>query len=397
MPTRSRIVFLDVLRALAILFVLWDHLVGQWLGQRGRGWLPLTKIDQFVTGPLDIVQDFGWLGVCLFFLISGFIISHVASSETRPEFAVKRILRIYPPLLVAILVSLLIAHWRVDFSVPDTSGAVPSSPSVPDALWSSSLINYMMVPQHVVLGVAWSLFIEICFYVLVFLIRPLLNHGGWASWGILAFIAFSSFTVREYGPNWFLLSVSLSYVPILVAGQALWLRWSGRIGTLHFSLITLAAWTVWILGLRSLQPTFLTAANSYGPSLVVAYALFLLALLGNDRIKANRVTSLVATRSYSLYLIHGPVGLFVLDATYHHLPFTLALILTLVVVGVLAELSYRYLEQPSQALARLIVRRRREHSAPVRAAGQPSGTKSDFGDDPNATSTTAAGGINGTP
>lgn len=38
--TGPRIDFIDTLRGLAVLLVLWDHLVGQYLTQRGLSWWP---------------------------------------------------------------------------------------------------------------------------------------------------------------------------------------------------------------------------------------------------------------------------------------------------------------------------------------------------------------------
>jgi peptidoglycan/LPS O-acetylase OafA/YrhL len=50
----------------------------------------------------------GHLGVGIFFLVSGFIISHVAEKETRAEFVVKRVLRIWPTLTIAVFLMWLL-------------------------------------------------------------------------------------------------------------------------------------------------------------------------------------------------------------------------------------------------------------------------------------------------
>jgi exopolysaccharide production protein ExoZ len=364
----DRIVFLDYLRSLAVLLVLWDHMVGQWLGWRRSGWLPLDKVDVYVTRPLDLIQDMGWLGVSLFFLISGFIISHVAATETRLEFSVKRLLRIYPPMILAVLVTMLFYvirhHWQV---IDSGVGIVPAVPSWHDALWSMTLVNYEMNPQPIVLGVAWSLVIEVCFYIMVFAIRPLLNYRGYASWTILAAVYVVLETMRHHGPHYFLLGVSISYIPLLVAGQALWLRWSGRVSTLHCAAITLVAWLIWIHGLATIQPTFLTAANSYGPSLLVAYGLFVVLLIRNPQIRSFKVVSFTAARSYSLYLLHAPVGLFVLDVLISHVSFTVALLAAVVAVFLAAEISYRFVELPTQRLGRRMLRRfKRGNGSPTK-------------------------------
>lgn len=370
----SRIAFLDFLRSLAIILVLWDHLVGQWLGWRRRSWLPLTLVDRFGARPLGVIQDFGWLGVSLFFLISGFIISHVALNETRLVFATKRLLRIYPPLILAVVIAMAIERVREHWSIVDSGvGVVPHAHGLGDALWSASLLNYLEVPQPIVLGVAWSLVIEMLFYCMIFVVRPLLRRRGLASWLILCLVFVGLKSLRSFGPHYFLFVVSLSYVPVLVCGQAVWLRWMKRVPTWEFVAITLVAWVEFVYGLETIQPTFLAAGNEYGPSIVIAYALFVAALLGGSHLVARRWVSYVASRSYSLYLLHGPIGLVTLDASIGHLPYTACLALAIAVTLVATELSFRLVERPSQKLARtLLVRRGSTSTAPAMKAVTPS-------------------------
>src|SRR5829696_6677708 len=81
--------------ALAPLPVLWVHLYVQpfWLHER---------LDEVIT-LLRIAP--GHLGVVIFFFVSGFVISHVAMAETRREFIIKRVFRIWPTLALAIVLT----------------------------------------------------------------------------------------------------------------------------------------------------------------------------------------------------------------------------------------------------------------------------------------------------
>jgi len=352
---RARLVFLDWLRALAALLVVWDHLVGQWLSVQRRGWVPLGLVDRFVTGPLSIIQNFGWLGVAMFFLISGFIISHVAVTESGWQFALKRLLRIYPPLVLAIIVTLGADAIRRGTGVVDSlSGGLPVAHSVHDVMVSTSLANYLMSPQPIVVGVAWTLVIEMTFYVLVLITRRLLNWTvpAMATWIVLAVVGLVLLTSHRWGDSYFLFSVSVSFVPLLVLGQIIWLRWSSRIGWLQFGLLSATAWVLFVQGLELIQPRFLQPDQAYGPSIVVAYAIFVLMLLNNDRLIRPSFVKFLANRSYSLYLLHGALGLFVLDALGTRLPYTLALLVAVAVVVLGTQISYQFVEAPSQRLAR---------------------------------------------
>ncbi len=96
---------ITLLRAIAALMVVYDHLFGVLPSQYfGSPTFLVPLIQNNITTPLGIIQDFGWIGVALFFIVSGFIITHVAMRESRTEFLVKRIFRIYPPLILAILI-----------------------------------------------------------------------------------------------------------------------------------------------------------------------------------------------------------------------------------------------------------------------------------------------------
>ncbi len=69
--------------------------------------------------------------------------------------------------------------------------------------------------------------------------------------------------------------------------------------------------------------------------------------------------AVIARRSFSLYLLHVPVGFTILTALVigAHWPYTAGLGVALVATAAATELSYRFVELPSMALARRISRR----------------------------------------
>ena len=151
--TAGRYVFLDYLRAIAAWLVVWDHLANIFPRGQGLAFGPADWVRRNVTGPLGVIQDFGWFGVALFFLSSGFIISDRARVEGVFKFVVRRVLRIYPMLAVAILLSCLFVVAKEQVTMRNV-------------LLNLTLANYLMVPQVVLVGVAWTLIIEVVFYAL---------------------------------------------------------------------------------------------------------------------------------------------------------------------------------------------------------------------------------------
>jgi len=86
-----RIKYLDGLRGIAILLVLFYHAYSRWIAIVPYG-------DQYADFPLF---KFGWLGVQLFFLISGFVIfMPLDKTANFKSFIYKRWLRLFPAMLL---------------------------------------------------------------------------------------------------------------------------------------------------------------------------------------------------------------------------------------------------------------------------------------------------------
>ena len=357
--------FISLLRGVASLLVMWDHLVGIWADRYKIAFAPLGLVRNYINRPLVIIQDFGYLGVAFFFFVSGFIITHVAQRETRLVFAVKRLFRIYPPLIVSIIA--IFALQRVlNVFVTGAGGAAGylnydrtiAEMSVRHVLFSMTLLNYLRPQQGVVNGVAWTLVIEMIFYTLCFLVLPLLKRRpGLAAAGLAGLVALILYENRSFGPSFFLFAVSCSYVPLLLIGQLTYLLWSGKIGRPIFAALAIANYVVFVSGVRQIYPQFYEPASSYGVSSLYAFLIFAILLLLNRSLRVPRVLNFYSTISFSLYLYHGTVGMLVLGLLYPLAGYPVALVLAVAVATGVSYLSWRMVEQPSQAAARRLLRR----------------------------------------
>ena len=119
------------------------------------------KIDSLthVESLVDFTK-YGYLGVELFFMISGFVIFHSAKNRTPAEFAVARAIRLYPSYWFAVIFTSIFAWFWGNDSM---------SVSLFQIMANFTLLqNYLGIEN--VDGVYWTLVYEIKFYILVFLI-----------------------------------------------------------------------------------------------------------------------------------------------------------------------------------------------------------------------------------
>jgi peptidoglycan/LPS O-acetylase OafA/YrhL len=106
---------------------------------------------------LPLIYKYGYLGVELFFCISGFIVAHITSRNFNPaQFFARRFFRIYPVYSIFTLLAiwLLIKHGYTLGSEGTTAWS-----------WAKSLL-ILPQPEHPHYAVGWSLEHEILFYLL---------------------------------------------------------------------------------------------------------------------------------------------------------------------------------------------------------------------------------------
>ncbi len=167
-PSVGRSRALDVARALAVLLVLGRH-------------MPCATLAQ--DGPLQVLlqawQRGGWVGVDLFFVLSGFLVSgllfreHGRHGEIRlPRFLLRRAFKIYPA-FYAMLACTVFLRWA--------EGALPP--------WRGILSEALFVQNYVepLWNHTWSLAVEEHFYLGAGLLLWLSSRRGQAFRGLPLF------------------------------------------------------------------------------------------------------------------------------------------------------------------------------------------------------------------
>ena len=149
----ERVAYIDGLRGIAILGVIFYHAYSRW------GSVESYNQNQFF---IDLFSH-GWLGVQLFFAISGYVIyMSILRYENILMFLIARYLRLFPAMLIAALL------------IYSTSFFIPERPlgysSIIDFLPSLTFIDPGLLSKITGLeirsldGAFWSLYVEVKFY-----------------------------------------------------------------------------------------------------------------------------------------------------------------------------------------------------------------------------------------
>jgi peptidoglycan/LPS O-acetylase OafA/YrhL len=306
---------LDHLRAFAILFVFFFH-------------YPAGEIPDW----LGNFKDFGWTGVDLFFVLSGFLIARQLFQQIKNRdknwlgpFFIKRILRIFPVYFTVVAIYFIFPGFRERESLP--------------ALW-----KFLTFTQNIGLdpGIngtfshAWSLCVEEQFYLLFPLLLLLSIYLKIEKKGFYFILFFFVFTCLfrlflwynymdplieadgNYGDFW----ITWIYYPthtrldgllvgISIAGIYEFLPKTKLLFIKYGNLLLLSGIGILIGAYFLCIPRVGFNANIFGfPVIAIGYGILVFAAISPTCILykfKSPVTASIATLSYSVYLIHKAV------------------------------------------------------------------------------------------
>lgn len=268
---KYRITELDGLRGIAALAVVLYHFT--------------TRFEQrFDTDLSTKVWEFkyGFYGVDLFFIISGFVIfMTVEKVRTPAEFAYKRFIRLYPTFWLCLLITFLFTTWY--------------GPAVFHRTFQELVINTTMVPSlfntRYIDGAYWSLLIELCFYlvILFMMIFYLIPKVKWVGFVYLLFYLAISIYYKH--------NIQLFYGTLFLAGINFYKIWKGTSDWVnHLQICCCLALAYFFTDLI----TFIFIA--------VFYLVFYLVVYRQAKLLSWKPIVFIGQISYALYLLHQYIG-----------------------------------------------------------------------------------------
>lgn len=349
MRVSHRYVGVDLLRFAAASLVMFFHLaLWSWVAPNGttativRGAVSFPELQSFAAE--------GWIGVQIFFVISGFVIAFSAASATPLSFLRRRFLRLFPGAVIttAITAAVLVAE------------GVSTFPALGNRVFNSVTFNPF---GPWIDGVYWTLGVEISFYGLVFALL-VLRRANWIA-GIVAVIGVAS-SALAVAHVWLAGAPSIS--PLLAFSESR----TGELLLLKHGMFFCLGVMLWVATERGWSPTRAAvalvcvagglaqiASVSVGPHVApaaiaiwLAAMAFLFAAIARDDVaarlagRAGPAIALIGLATYPLYLVHDVSGAAVMrELALAGVPRFVALALAMIAMVALALLVTRFPER----------------------------------------------------
>ena len=318
----------------------------------------IPTIAEKGTGLFDVIQyvDLGRLGVSIFFAISGFVICYSIKGEKTAgvrKFAFRRLFRLFPAFWVSLLLGVLIV-W-IDQGRPISAKII--------------LANWSMIPavfnQPLVLGLYWTLELELSFYLLVallFYFGVLLNPMAIFFLCLIGVLIFGLFMMiptctPEYGP-WATMPYHLS---IMLWGVLYRYRYEGMEQSSDILGINVSLKRMFLLativvlavpGAAIFNAIYIGDLEFFNDATAYLLAILIFHIGVSRLIIRWKPMVFLGTISYSLYLLH-PIVFVLLSNGMRNFPgwglsmhLSIYIILTILFTILFAAIVYFLVERP---------------------------------------------------
>lgn len=274
---------MDLLRFFAALMVVIFHLNE-----------PILYIDNWYRS----LAKFGWLGVPVFFVISGYcILLSAYHSKNSLQFIIRRFFRIFPTYWFSLVLVLIVALLQKLMTGDNSVVNIPKSFS--GIIATLTLFTKPVSGIETVNWVYWSLSCELFFYLVVALIMSLYKKI-WLPLLLAVSVLAVSFPDQANGLLFF-----LNYWPAFALGVGIYV--------LHFSPSKMKWFYFIAFTLISIGDLLsrLKQAPDYEFLITTVITATIVLISPYLKLKKNFFSSL-GDHSYSIYLIHVPIGIFLL-------------------------------------------------------------------------------------
>jgi peptidoglycan/LPS O-acetylase OafA/YrhL len=383
---RGRITELDLLRFLAALAVVLFH----YTARANPAWGGQDPLDLFPG--LSEVSRYGFLGVQLFFMISGFVILMTAMGRDTAEFVTARITRLFPAYIFAVLL---------------TSTFLTLSPQLSEGVTLIQVLtNFTMLQDGLgvapVDGVYWTLWVELKFYLLIGLLT-LFRVTYRSAVGFMTLWLASAVALRTEQNELLTTLLIPAWAPYFIIGMALYLVHRFGSNVMLWGLV-LASWALAVSRAGELRffgglPDDVVTTDTVIWIVSGFVVVMSVMALGGLRWMRWRFLTTLGLLTYPLYLIHQWIGWVIIDRLRETFTpgQTVAIVVTIMLLASWA--IARFIEAPAQRWLRghfaRSIAQMREASAQRRSSRRGSRLSSEPESQPSAHAAPAATDVEG--
>lgn len=336
---------LDVLRAVAVLAVVYSHISYYLVDDVGGTWWVIDLVTTTLVDHGGLNHHLSFVGVAFFMMLTGLVSTASVARHSPRSFLVGRAARLLPVFWLSIFAAVVLVRLGVNGMFSQTVGI-----SNAEAAMSFVLGGFFLRPEVVVLGVTWTLIVQFVFYGYAVALRRVLTTrpvlvptiGAVLCWLVLLYT-----DLVPYDWTVPMLDKIAATLPTVFLGQIA-----------YFAFARAASWRVLVAAALAqfavIQFAMTVDAFHVGQRghlwtvLVLIVAVVLIAPT-DTAFGRSRVVHWLATRSYTIYLVHTLVLYRIYEWVEPHLGPTVAVAVFALVVGMLSDLVYRYVETPASA------------------------------------------------
>lgn len=354
---KERIKYLDHLKCLAIIVMLYGHLVGA--GTFEHNIVPVVKFPLEETlipfgthalGGLDTLlhtvhtSSARGLGTTLFFIVSGYLGARSRKNKGTLNYAVDKIIRIWSAFIPCVLVYTLFLGISQDYWF-----------KLPNELATLTL-TYRMFDIEATTGVVWFLAVVVTFYIVLLPFKNISKENIYTLYAVALLLMITS---NYYAGNKILkiYAFDMKYVCFMLTGSMLYVceRDKDNIGTFLTNVLTSIGLTLVCMRGNMLlngDPTLDYTVGTFVVTYTI-YAVYYLIELKRPNILnfGSKAAEFISNMAMPIYLLHVPLGLggMYLVKYKFHLRNSYLILLCGVILSLLsAFLIHKFVEVPVQ-------------------------------------------------
>lgn len=332
----------NLLRSIAVLAVLYSHISFYLIDDRGDGWWAIDVVYRVFVQEAGLNNHLSFVGVAIFMLLTGLLVTRSAMRQSRRDFAVSRLSRLVPALWVAVALAIVLVRLGINGMFSGQNGISNS-----EAALSFVLGGFFLKPEVAVLGVTWTLTVQLMFYLYCLAARDVLRR-----WPVVVPLAGAALCAAVLIYNLYIpqpwsvpmLSKIAATLPTLFLGQIIYLGWAKIIGWRWVVVAVIAQAEVVRLA-TDIHAYW--AGDKYLWTIVVVTSMVLLLARYDGWFARLEIVRWTGTRSYAIYLVHTLILYRVYENVVPITGPTGAVVAFVLVTAAVSEIVYRWVETPA--------------------------------------------------